>query len=201
MSSRDPRVDVYIAKSVEFLQPILIYLRKVIHATCPDVEETIKWGFPHFMYRGMLCSMAAFKQHCAFGFWKAKLIQADYPAAGEAMGEFGRILKLSDLPSKQMLASFIEQAMKFNEEGVKVPRQRKPGAAPRQPLEMPSAFAAALKKHRKAAMAFEAFSQSHRREYVEWIAEAKRDETRERRIATALEWLVERKPRHWKYQN
>jgi len=200
MGSRDPRVDAYIAKSAEFAQPVLSHLREIVHAVCPDVEETIKWGFPHFMYHGMLCGMAAFKQHCTFGFWKARLIGSAYPAAGEAMGEFGRITKISDLPSKKVLAGFIKQAMEFNEDGVKVSRERKSGA-PKPPLELPPAFAAALKKNSSAAAAFRAFSPSHRREYIEWIAEAKRDETRERRIAIALEWLAEGKPRHWKYQN
>src|SRR6185369_4149318 len=125
MGKRDPRVDAYIEKSADFAKPILAHLRDVVHAACPQVEETMKWSFPHFMHHGMLCGMAAFKQHCTFGFWKGELIVSGNPSAEAAMGQFGRLTKLSDLPSKKVLTGYVKQAMKLNEEGVKAPRQEK----------------------------------------------------------------------------
>ena len=127
MGTRDARVDAYIAKSAEFARPILTHLRDVVHAACPDVEETMKWSFPHFMYKGMLCSMASFKEHCAFGFWKSSLDRRERGGEVEkAMGQFGRITKLSDLPSKKVLSGYIKEAMKLNEDGVKSPTRSKP---------------------------------------------------------------------------
>jgi len=199
MPTTDPRVDAYIAKSAEFARPILRHVREVVHAACPDVEETMKWGFPHFMYEGMLCSMASFKQHCAMGFWKGALIEGlDGNGAAEAMGSFGRIEKLSDLPPRRTLAGYVKQAMKLNEDGVTAPARAKP-KTPRPELPVPDALAAALKKNRRALATFEAFPPSHRREYVEWIAEAKGEETRDRRVAQAVEWMAEGKQRNWKY--
>jgi uncharacterized protein YdeI (YjbR/CyaY-like superfamily) len=199
MGTRDPRIDAYIAQAAEFAQPILTYLRGVVHQHCPEVEESIKWGSPHFLYHGMLCSMAAFKQHCSFGFWKGTLFVAD-ARNDEAMGQFGRITSLQDAPGKKLLAGYIRQAMQFNESGVK-PARRTKDAAPKPPAEVPDDLAAALKKNRKAAAVFDGFSITNRREYIEWITEAKRAETREKRLAQTLEWLAEGKPRHWKYQD
>lgn len=200
MGTRDARVDAYIAKAAPFARPILEYLRELVHATCPQAEESIKWSAPFFLYRGgMLCHMAAFKQHCAFGFWKWKQVVGD-DAPEDAMGQFGRIETLSDLPPKKVIAAYLKKAMALNEAGVpaatRTPRAPKPEAA------VPPDFAAALalKKHAKARAAFDASSPSHRREYIEWIAEAKRAQTRETRIATALEWLAEGKSRNWKYE-
>lgn len=200
MATTDPRIDAYIAKSAPFAQPILAHLRAVVHAKCPMVEETIKWGFPHFMYRGaMLCSMAAFKQHVAFGFWKGALLEGVGAAGanGDAMGQFGRIASFADLPSKAVLARLVRAAMTLNDDGVALPRTLKKRATT---VDVPPTFAAALQRNAKAKAAFDAFSPSHRREYCEWIAEAKRDETRERRIAQALQWLREGKSRNWKYE-
>lgn len=198
MGTRDPRVDAYIARSADFARPILTRLRETVHEACPDVEETIKWGAPHFMYHGMLGGMSAFKQHCAFGFWKGKLIVGDNDGnAAKAMGQFGRLRSVADLPPKRMMHRYIRQAMKLNEEGVKVPVQRK-AAAP-APLVVPADLAAALRRNRRAKATFESFSPSHRREYVMWITEAKTDETRQRRLAQAVEWMAEGKPRNWKY--
>jgi len=199
MARRDPRIDAYIAKSAGFARPILRHIRSVVHAACPDVEEGIKWSTPHFGYRGgMMCAMAAFKEHCAFGFWKAKLILGpDGNSAEEAMGQFGRLTSVNDLPSKRILTGYIRQAMKLNEEG-KVVAKRK--SAPKPPVRVPPDLAAALRKNPRAGAAFSGFPPSHRREYVEWITEAKGADTRQRRLATAIEWMAEGKSRNWKYQ-
>lgn len=198
MGTRDPRFDAYIAKSAAFAQPILSHLREIVHDTCPEVEEAIKWSFPHFMYKGMLCSMASFRQHCAFGFWKGSLIFGGETNRGEeAMGHLGRIAAISDLPSPEVLAGYIKQAMRLNEEGVQPPSRTKSSA--KQELAVPDDLTAALQTNRSAAATFEAFSPSHKREYVEWISEAKSEGTRQRRPNTAIEWLAEGKPRNWKY--
>jgi uncharacterized protein YdeI (YjbR/CyaY-like superfamily) len=196
MPTIDPRVDAYIAKSAEFAQPILAHLRAVVHAACPEVEEAIKWGFPHFMYKGMMCSMASFKAHCSFGFWKAESLMAD--AKRGAMGDFGRIASLADLPPKKLLTTYIQQAMQLNDDGVAAPARAKP-AAPRE-LAIPDELAAALKKAPAARAHFEAFTPSKRRDYAEWIAEAKTEATRTRRLEQALEWIAEGKSRNWKYE-
>ena len=196
MGKRDPRVDAYIAKSPDFARPILTRIRGVVHSACPDTEETLKWGLPTFMHHGMLCGMAAFKQHAALGFWKGSLIlDRKGRPADEGMGQFGKLTKVSDLPSKDVLAGYVRKAMKLNEQGVTVPRVRKPKPA----LPVPKDLAAALRKNRKARTGFDGFSPSHRREYIEWILEAKGTETRERRIETAIEWMAQGKARNWKY--
>jgi uncharacterized protein YdeI (YjbR/CyaY-like superfamily) len=197
MPTLDPRFDAYIARSKDFARPILVHLREVVHAACPEVEETMKWSMPHFMHQGMLCGMAAFKEHCTFGFWKGALVVED-AAQDSGMGQFGRITSIKDLPNKKVLTAYIKKAMKLNEEGVKAP-PRKTKIKP--PLKVPDDLAAALKKNKAAAKAFAGFSPSHQREYVDWITEAKRDETRQKRLATTLEWLAEGKTRHWKYEN
>ena len=197
MGKRDARVDAYIARSAEFARPILSRLREIVHSACPDVEETLKWNAPHFMYRGMLAGMSAFKAHCAFGFWKGSLVTGgDGGLESRAMGQFGRITSLDDLPATRLIAGYVKQAMKLNEEGIRAPRSRK---TPKPDPEMPAELAAALRKNAKARATFEAFSPSHRREYVEWIAEAKGEETRQRRLASAIEWMAEGKARNWKY--
>jgi uncharacterized protein YdeI (YjbR/CyaY-like superfamily) len=199
MGTRDARVDAYIAKSAEFARPILTHLRDVVHATCPDVEETMKWSFPHFMYKGMLCSMASFKEHCAFGFWKSSLVVGSDGEAERAMGQFGRITQLSDLPSRKVLSGYVKKAMTLNDDGVKSPTRSKP-KAPRE-LVVPDDLAKALRANKKAQATFEKFSPSNKREYVDWITEAKTEATRSRRLETAVEWMAEGKPRNWKYMN
>ena len=197
MGTRDPRVDAYIARSAEFARPILSHLREIVHSACPEVEETLKWNAPHFMYRGMLAGMSAFKAHCAFGFWKGSLVTGgDGGVEAQAMGQFGRITSLDDLPPRRVIIGYVKQAMKLNEEGVKTPKRRK---TPKPEPLMPAELAAALAKNAKARATFDAFSPSHQREYVEWIAEAKGEETRQRRLANALEWMAEGKARNWKY--
>jgi len=196
MGKRDPRVDAYITKSPEFAKPILTHLRDVVHTACPPVEETLKWSVPAFMYKGNLCGMAAFKHHCMFGFWKGSLIvDKTGKPFGVGMGQM-KITRVEELPSDKALTGYIKQAMKLNDEGVKTPR-----AAPKEkkPLAMPSSLKKALGRNKKAMSAFEAFSPSHKREYLEWITEAKSDETRDRRIDQAIEWMTEGKPRNWKY--
>ena len=198
MATKDPRIDAYIAKSADFAKPILKHLRKVVHAGCPGVVETVKWSMPHFDYKGVMCGMAAFKQHCAFGFWKADLIlDPGQTAEKSGMGSFGSIRSLSDLPSEKTLVGYVKKAAALNEAGVKVPGRTQPKK--RKPLPMPTDFTAALKKNAKARKTFENFSASHRREYIEWITEAKRDETRKERLAKSINWLAEGKARNWKY--
>jgi uncharacterized protein YdeI (YjbR/CyaY-like superfamily) len=197
MGTKDPRVDAYISNAAPFAQPILVTIRETVHASCPDVEEAMKWSFPHFLYKGMLCSMASFKQHAAFGFWKGSLVTGG-PRSADAMGHFGRLTKTSDLPSKKVLAGYIKKAALLNEQGVKEPRaKRKP--APKAPSN-PADLSAAFKKSKKAQAGFDALSPSHKREYLEWITEAKGAETRARRLAQAIEWMAEGKSRNWKYE-
>jgi uncharacterized protein YdeI (YjbR/CyaY-like superfamily) len=200
MGTRDARVDTYIAKSAGFARPILEHLRDVVHAACPEVEETMKWSFPHFQYKGILCSMAAFKEHCAFGFWKGALVVGEGADGEKAMGQFGRITTLSDLPSKKVLTGYIKKAMQLNADGVKSPTRSKPKAPPK-PVVVPDDLSAALRANAKARATFEKFPPSHKREYIDWITEAKTQATRARRLETAVEWMAEGKPRNWKYMN
>jgi uncharacterized protein YdeI (YjbR/CyaY-like superfamily) len=197
MAKKDSRINAYIDKAAPFAKPILKHLRKIVHAGCPDVEETIKWNMPHFEYKGIMCSMAAFKEHCAFGFWKQKLI---FPAGAaktkEAMGHFGCIKSLRDLPSEKTLIGYVRKAAELNEKGIKDPRQEKP---PKGRPRVPKYLSAALKKNAKARKTFENFSPTHQREYVQWLTDAKREETRQRRLKTAIEWLAQGKPQSWKY--
>jgi uncharacterized protein YdeI (YjbR/CyaY-like superfamily) len=197
MGSKDKRVDAYIDKSAEFARPILRELRAIVHEACPEAEETIKWGFPHFDYKGMLCSMAAFKQHCAFGFWKSELVLRDNKSP-DAMGQFGRLTSVKDLPTRRVLIGYIKKAQELNDAGIKAARP-KPRAEKKE-LVVPEYFTAALKKNKKALATFEGFPYSHKKEYVQWVTEAKTDETRQRRLATSVEWLAEGKSRNWKYE-
>ncbi len=194
----DPRIDTYIAKSAPFARPILERLRTTVHAACPKVEETIKWGVPHFDYHGgMMAAMAAFKAHAVFGFWHGSVLLGASSKNAEAMGDFGRITDVKDLPSKAATIALIKQAMKLNETGYKrVPRK----PVKRTPLRVPKDLAAALASNKKAAATFEGFSPSNKREYLEWITEAKTDATRERRLEQAIVWMAEGKSRNWKYQ-
>lgn len=208
MATKDPRIDAYIAKSAAFAKPILKKLRTLVHKGCPQVQETIKWGMPAFEYKGPLCGMAAFKQHCVFGFWKSALL---FPKATRGGGDPSNILNwgargreksdacltnIKQLPPDAVIVKLVRAAAKLNDEGVKVPRATKK----RPSLPMPKDFAAALKRNKAAQAHFEAFAPSHKREYIEWITEAKTDETRQRRMATAIEWIAEGKGRNWKYQ-
>ncbi len=197
MGKRDPRVDAYIANAADFAQPILTDVREAVHAACPNVEETMKWRFPHFVYKGMLCGVAAFKQHAALGFWKGELVTGRGRGA-DAMGQFGRLTKRSDLPSAAALRALVKKAADLNEQGVKVSRVPKK-AAPKT-VKVPPALSAALQRNKKAHAGFAGLSPSQKREYIEWITEAKTDETRARRLAQAIEWMAEGKSRNWKYE-
>jgi hypothetical protein len=197
MPTLDPRIDAYIAASPAFAQPILTHLRGVIHAACPEVEETIKWSRPHFQYKGMLCQMSAFKEHCALGFWKGAILFPEL-ADKDSMGHFGRISSVKDLPSKKELAALIKRAAKLNDEDVKPAAM--PRAAPRE-LIVPVDFAVALKANKAAQKVFDAGSPSFKREYVSWIEQAKAEATRLRRMAQAIECLADGKARNWKYES
>ena len=198
MGERIAAVDAYIAKAEPFARPILTHLRALVHAACPEAEESIKWGFPNFGYHGMLCSMAAFKRHASFGFWKHSLVVKDGAPGRDrgAMGSFGRITSLADLPPRRTLVALVRRAMKLNEQGIRPVRRSRP----RPPLPVPADLRRALAGSRAAAAAWKAFPPGHRREYIEWIREAKTAPTRAKRLATTLEWLAEGKPRNWKYQ-
>ena len=199
MGQRDVRVDAYIAKSAEFARPILEHLRDLIHAACPEVEETIKWSRPHFLYNGLLCSTSAFKEHCAFSFWKGSLVVGGKEGDDPGMGQFGKITSLSDLPSKKALMGYVREAMRLNDEGIQAPERAKP-KGPTRELVVPDDLALALQANEPARQTFERFSNSHRREYVEWINEARTEPTRIRRLTTTLEWLAEGKSRNWKHE-
>ena len=196
MGQKDSRIDAYIARSAEFARPVLERLRAIVHETVPDVAETVKWGMPHFEHHGLLAGMAAFKQHCTFGFWKGALVTGE-TGPKDAMGQLGRITSLRELPPKRVLQAWLKRAAALNEAGIPAPRPRK---HPRPPLETPPALATALARNARARRGFDALSPSHRREYVEWLVEAKTDATRERRLATALAQLADGKSLHWKYQ-
>jgi uncharacterized protein YdeI (YjbR/CyaY-like superfamily) len=200
VATKHSTIDSYINSAAEFAKPILTHLRQLVHKACPEVQETIKWGFPHFDYKGILCSMAAFKNHCAFGFWKSSIMndKAKVMSVNDrgAMGNFERITSLSDLPSDKILLSYIREAMSLNEGDVKMVRKKK---APAKDVAIPSDLVKALKTDSKARGTFENFSHSHKREYVEWIEEAKTDITRQKRIVTAIEWMADGKSKNWKY--
>jgi len=199
-----PAVDMYIAKAAAFAQPILFYLREIVHEAVPAIDEEMKWSRPFFVYRGIILgNISAFKEHCSFGLWgaeAAEALRADGVASSEAMGSFGRITSVKDLPPRKKLVTYVKNAAKLIDEGartkslVRQPRVAKPA------VNVPEALATALKKNEPAAKQFDAMSPSCRYEYIEWIADAKRDETRDKRVATAMEWIAEGKSRNWKYE-
>lgn len=202
MAGKDPKVDAYIKKAQPFAQPILKHLRDLVHEVCPNVEETIKWSFPCFDYKGPFCNMASFKQHAVFGFWKAAIMKdADLLMATAksevAMGHLGRITSLKDLPSDKVLKSYLKEAMKLNDDNIKLPSKAK--TTERRELEIPDYLISALRRSKKAKEVFDAFSYTNKKEYVDWLIDAKTEATREKRLETALEWMAEGKVRNWKY--
>lgn len=201
MSKKDKRIDAYINAAQPFAKPILKKLREIIHKGNADVEETIKWGMPFFEYKGPLCHIAGFKEHVAFSFWKSQFLKDPkgylLDKGNEAMGNFGRISSIEDLPPDKVILDFVKQATKLNEEGVKAAPKPKP---PKGELEIPDYFTKALNKNKSAENAFNDFSYSHKKEYLEWITEAKTEETRNKRMETAIEWMSEGKTRNWKYK-
>lgn len=201
MAEKNPAFDAYIEKSADFAKPILHHLRSLIHKACPTAVEKIKWGFPNFEYKNdMLCHFASFKKHCAFGFWKGSLMKDQWlienATSEKAMGHYGKITSLKDLPSDKVIINHVKEAMRLNDEGIKVPRTKPANITP---VETPEYFLKEIRKNKKAQVAWEKFSNSHKKEYVEWIVDAKRDETRNKRIQQAIEWIAEGKGRNWKY--
>jgi hypothetical protein len=197
MPTTDPRVDAYIKKAAPFARPILSHIRAVVHASRPDVQETMKWSHPHFDYKGIFCGMAAFKQHVAFNFWKGQLMSETLPKVEEkAMGQFGRLKSVADLPDDTTLTRLIKAAAQLNDRGVTLKRAP---AGSKGPVRPPADLVTALGRNPKAKATFDAFPPGQKREYVEWITEAKLETTRSKRLATAVEWMAEGKPRNWKY--
>ena len=204
----DPRVDVYIAESRPFAQPLLSHLRKLVHKACPGVVETIKWSRPFFEYKGViLANMSAFKEHCSFGFWGEEIsaVLRDLRVLQpDAMGSLGRLTRIEDLPNNKQMLDLLGKAASFINSGQytsPIAARHKVAKALAPAVEAPPEFTRALKANKKASAAFAAFSPSCKREYVEWIAEAKRAETREKRIITAIDWISDGKQRNWKYQD
>lgn len=192
-------VDEYIDKVQPFAKPVLMHLRQLIHESCPDVEEKIKWGMPSFEYKGMMCGFAAFKQHCTFMFWKAPLMKdsilMENAKSETSMGHLGRITSLKDLPSDKKIIGYIKEAMRLNELGIKVEKKK----IPLKDMDVPVEFLDAIKKNKKAFATFEAFSNSNKKEYIDWFTEAKTEATKQKRLLQAIEWMAEGKPRNWKY--
>ena len=205
MIIKEKKIDAYIAKSADFAKPILNHIRELVHKTCPDAEEKVKWGMPFFDYKGeMLCHMASFKQHAVMGFWKASLMKdpilVENAKSETAMGHLGRITSLKDMPSDKKITGWIKEAMELNDKGIKLPAKEKPTEKEKKELTVPDYFTKALAKNKKAKQVFENFAYSHKKEYLMWITEAKTKETRNKRMETTLEWLAEGKSRLWKYE-
>lgn len=199
MGKRSKEVDAYIAKAAPFAQPILEKIREAFHKASPEIVETKKWGVPHFEQKGIVGGMAGFKAHVNWVLWKAALMkdpEALFPKDRESGISVVRITKVSELPSQKVMVAYIREAIALNEDGTKIKR---PPRKPRPPLQVPEDLAAALRKNAKARKTFDAFPPSHRREYLEWILEAKQQATRERRLATTIEWLSEGKSMNWRY--
>ena len=203
MEHADPRIDAVIAKSADFAKPILIHLRRLVHQACPDIMETIKWGMPFFDYKGTVCYMAAFKQHCAFGFWKTGMLNDEYKVLKlgdeKSSGSFGRITSIYDLPSDEVLIAYIKQAVALNENNIKKPARPRP-VVDQDSISVPADFKQLLEDNTAAQEHFDKFSLSKQKEYIAWFAEAKTDTTRQKRMEQALEWISEGKSRNWKYQ-
>lgn len=196
--ARDERVDAYIERQAEFAKPILAKLRAMVHAACPDCDETLKWSMPSFIYKGsILAGMAAFKAHATFGFWQAKLVVGETGREREAMGSFGRLTRVEDLPDDATMEALIRKAMTLVDTGEKAPR---PVKHPKPALETPPDLLEALAANEAARATFDGFPPSARRDYLDWLADAKRPETRAKRLAQAVEWMAEGKRRHWKYE-
>jgi len=196
--SRHPKVTAYIEEAQPFAQPILRHLREIVHAAAPEIEEAIKWSMPAFLRDGeIICSMAAFKRHATFSFWRGELVTGDLPAQASAMGQFGRLASIDDLPGPEVLAGLIRKALTLTEAQVRTPRVAK---RPKPPLAPPDDLAAGLAQNAAASRTFAGLPPGQQREYVEWIVEAKQPATRARRLAQAVQWLAEGKRRNWKYE-
>jgi len=198
MAGKDPRIDAYIAKAAPFAKPVLRHVRKLVHTGCPEVEETMKWSMPHFEYHGIMFGMAAFKEHCSIGFWKGELIIGKRAGSDGGMGHFGRVTSLKDLPSDERFVEYVWKAAELNRQGIKNPADLKPKSA-RPELTIPEYLRAALRRNKMAAATFNGFSYTNKKEYLDWITEAKREETRSKRLQTAIAWMAQGKLRNWKY--
>ena len=198
MSTTDPRIDAYIARQADFAKPILDELRRRVHAACPTAQEAIKWGAPAFTYNGkLLAVMAGFKQHAAFNLWHGKQVVGADSAAQDGMGQYGRITAMKYLPSKRETTAHIRAAMALIDAGTTA----RTASKPKPPPELPDDLAKAMAGNKAARVTWDGFTPGKRRDYADWITEAKRDETRARRVAQSVEWLAEGKVRHWKYQD
>jgi uncharacterized protein YdeI (YjbR/CyaY-like superfamily) len=198
MSEKDPRIDAYIERQAAFAKPILEHLRAAVHAACPEAEETLKWSMPAFTYKGeILASMAAFKAHATFGFWRGTLVVGENERQRTAMGQFGRLTSLGDLPDDETLHALIRKAVELADAGVKPVRNK----TTKGDFSVPEDLKAALSENDAARTTFAGFPPSCQREYVEWVTEAKRPETRAKRVAQAVEWMAEGKRRNWKYEH
>lgn len=199
MKKKNILIDQYIDKSADFAKPILEHIRYMVHKACPEIEETIKWGMPSFEYKGLVCGMAAFKAHCALTFHKGNLMNDEHGILSQVgktgMVQLGKLTSIKDLPNEKILIAYVKQAVKLNEAGVKQTK-----AATTTSIEVPDYFLKALKKNKEALKTFEAFNNSHKKEYVEWITEAKKEETRISRMEKAIEMLSEGKSRNHKYE-
>ncbi len=203
MKNTNKAIDTYIDKSAAFAKPILNHIRQLVHKACPNVEEKIKWSFPHFDYKNeMMCSMASFKEHCALNFWKAALMKdpilLENARSEVSMGHFGRITSLKDLPADIKIIAFIEEAMELNDKGIKLPTR--PKTIERKELVVPDYFDLAINKNKKAKATWDNYAYSHKKEYVDWITDAKSEAIRNKRMETAIEWIAEGKTRNWKYK-
>jgi uncharacterized protein YdeI (YjbR/CyaY-like superfamily) len=196
MVKTDKRIGAYIAKAPEYAKPILNKVREMVHEGAPECEETLKWSHPAFVQKGILCGMAAFKEYCTVGFWKQALIIEGAGPIEDSVGALGELRTVKDLPPRNVFVGYVRRAVELNESGTKAPR---PPAKPKKAIPMPDEFRQAINKNARARQTYEKFSPSHQREYLEWITEAKQDDTRARRIAQAVEWMAEGKPRNWKY--
>lgn len=194
--------DAYTEKAADYAVPILVKIRKVMHKACPDVQETMKWGAPHFEHQGILAGVAVLKKQVRFVFWKGKQL-SDPKGLLEVIGNTDmaamRIEKLSELPSERVLMQYIKEALRLNKAAASAPQKRAKRLKANRSISAPTDLMAALKRNKKALGMFESFSYSNRKDYVEWIEDAKRGATREKRIQQAVEWMGERKPRNWKY--
>lgn len=199
MARTDPRVDAYIEKAQPFAQPILRKVRALFHKASAKIDEDVKWGVPSFEYKGLVGGMAAFKKHVAWGLHKSKLLDGVEQMRSDkaSMMSGGNVTDIADMPPDAQIIALIKQAVKLNEDGVKLPQR---SGKKKPPPKTPSELAAALKKNAKAAEVYAAFSPSKQRDYCEWITEAKQPETRARRLAQAVEWIAEGKSRNWKYE-
>ena len=202
MKNTSPAVDAYIAKAPDFAKPILEKLRRAVHRAEPNIEEAIKWSTPHFVHDGLVGGMASFKNHVTFSFWRGKELSDPNGLFADVGDSCMAALKVSDareLPTQAVLVAYVKEAVALNLAAAKAPKKKRAAAAPKKAIRVPADLAAALDGHPEARSTFDGFSPTNRREYVEWVTEAKRDATRQKRITTAVEWMSEGKPRNWKY--